>query len=214
MIICNQCGNSIADNLRFCTDCGAESPMFAAPVVRDPAPPMTIPYARAPQTTNYQPQPRQPAPPPYVPSTPPHVPAKSSSNAIVWVFLSFGVVVLVVIAVVGIKLSLSHSNDANNNTNRDANLSRTLSSTPSPNGRVVICKYNGVNVRDAPNNQTAGKVAVINIGQEVRIITESPNRDSVFIPSRKETVEDNWSEVQFEMLGTSYHGWIFSGFLR
>lgn len=121
---------------------------------------------------------------------------------------------LVAIVVVGIKLSLSHSNDANNNTNRGANLSSPPPGTPYTGGRVVICKYNGVNVRDAPNNQAAGKVAVINIGQEVRIIRESPNRDSVFIPSRKETVEDNWSEVQFEMLGTSYHGWIFSGFLR
>jgi hypothetical protein len=216
MIICNQCGNTIGDNLRFCTDCGAETPMFAAPAVRDPAPPTTIPYSPVPQTTNYQPQPPQPprpAPPTYVlPRPVPHVPVKRSSNTAVWVLLSFGVLVLVVGAVVAVMLSLSRSNNANSNTIRDANLS-TPPSTPTATGRMVICQYNGVHVRYTPS-RTAAILTDINKDQPVRIIRESTNRDSVFIPSLKQTVEDNWSEVQFEMQGTSYHGWIFSGFLR
>jgi hypothetical protein len=147
----------------------------------------------------------------------PRSPEKSSKNAVVWVVLSLGVLVLVVVAAVGVKLALSLVNNESNNINRSANLSTpppsTPPSTPYATGRLVICQYDGVHVRYTPS-RTAAILTDINKDHPVRIIRESTNRDSVFIPSLKQTVEDNWSEVQFEMQGTSYHGWIFSGFLR
>jgi hypothetical protein len=45
MIICSQCGNIIGDNLRFCTDCGAEVPVVAS---KPMSPGAGNPYVAAP----------------------------------------------------------------------------------------------------------------------------------------------------------------------
>lgn len=273
MIICSQCGNKLAEDLRFCTECGSETPMFAATLVNEPIPPATIPYGQAPETVRYnapqhpqqpppqsqQPYPQPPPPyqqqapspsqtyeqqpprpqqpyqqqpyqqqagqqqlgqqaqssgrPPYVPSSVPRVPQKSSKNAFVWVGLSFGVLVLLALAVVGVRLGLSLVTNQNSNVNRGGSMGMPAPYPSAATGRPVVCQYDGVHVRNAPS-RTAVVLVDINKDQTIRVLRESTNRDMVFIPSLKKSVEDNWSEVEFEMQGVAYHGWIFSGFLR
>jgi SH3-like domain-containing protein len=131
----------------------------------------------------------------------------------IWILVPVGVLVLVIAVVAGVKLSSSSKETSTSNTN-----SPPRAATPGPNNhpaaRVVTCRFNGVNVRDAPN-LNATIIVEIQQGQVVNVIRESSNLDTVMIRSLNREVTDNWSEVQLENTPNgSVHGWIFSGFLR
>jgi hypothetical protein len=192
MIICSQCGNAVDSNQTFCLECGArvQQRTPAAPV------PPTIPYVRAPEPTtpSIQPQPKQPFTP------------------MIWILVPISVLVLLIVVVAGVKLSSSKEPKTFNSN------SQVSAASPAPNyypaARVVTCRFNGVNVRDAPN-LNATIIAEIQQGHVVNVLRESSNLDTVMIRSLNREVTDNWSEVQLENTPNgSVHGWIFSGFLR
>jgi hypothetical protein len=137
---------------------------------------------------------------------------KQPFTPVIWILVPIGVLVLLIVVVAGVKLS-SPKETRTFNTNRQVS-----AASPAPNyyptARVVTCRFNGVNVRDAPN-LNATIITEIQQGQVVNVIRESSNLDTVMIRSLNREVTDNWSEVQLE--NTPYgsvHGWIFSGFLR
>jgi hypothetical protein len=209
MIICNQCGNAMKDNLRFCTECGAEMPGFASPV----APP-TVPSYMPPQ-----PQPAQ-----YAPSPAPTIYAEPErrSNTLPWLLVPLCLLLVAVVGVIGLRSSQRIESPAGTNSNSNANVNYNAggganrnaaapSSKSSPNGRIAVCKFTPVHVRDAPRLDAA-IIADINTDQRVRVISQSSNYDTVFVRSLNRSVSDNWSEIEVE--NTSIHGWVFSGFLE
>lgn len=130
-----------------------------------------------------------------------------------WILVPIGVLLVVIVVIAGVKLSSSSKESKTFNSN-----SQVSAASPVPNyypaARVVICRFNGVNVRDAPS-LTATIVTEIQQGHVVNVLRESSNRDTVMIRSLNREVTDNWSEVQLENTPNgSVHGWIFSGFLR
>ena len=184
MIICSQCGGTLANGEKICGECGAHiAPVRVkvdprAAVQRQPLGNQEAAYAQV-----------------RAPITP--VATKPQTNPIVWVAVTVGVLVLVIISVVGFSIS-KKTNDSG-------------SAAAKTGGRIAYSKFNGVHVRDAPNSN-ATVITDIQKNQAVRVVRESPNYDTVFIQSLNKTVTDNWSEIQVD--STSVHGWIFSGFIR
>jgi SH3 domain-containing protein/zinc ribbon protein len=206
MIICSQCGNAVDSNQTFCIECGTQVQKGTSAV----SVPSTQPSVSAPEqqvgvlapsrklaAPSIQPQPKQPFTP------------------MIWILVPIGVLVLLIVVVAGVKLS-SPKETGTFNTNNTNSQVRAASPAPNyyPAARVVTCRFNGVNVRDAPN-LNATIITEIQQGHVVNVIRESSNLDTVMIRSLNREVTDNWSEVQLE--NTPYgsvHGWIFSGFLR
>lgn len=193
MIICSQCGNTVNSNQTFCIECGAQVQQRTTAASVSP----TTPYTRAPEPTT--------------PSIEPQ--AKQPFTPMMWILVPIGVLLVVIVVIAGVKLSSSSKESKTFNSN-----SQVSAASPVPNyypaARVVICRFNGVNVRDAPS-LTATIVTEIQQGHVVNVLRESSNRDTVMIRSLNREVTDNWSEVQLENTPNgSVHGWIFSGFLR
>ena len=86
------------------------------------------------------------------------------------ILVPIGVLVLLIVVVAGVKLS-SSKETRTFNTN-----SQVRAASPAPNyypaARVVTCRFNGVNVRDAPN-LNATIITEIQQGQVVNVIRES-----------------------------------------
>ena len=184
----------MSSNQSFCIECGA-AVQFAGK--RIPAA-STMSHVSASQTEiaapSIQPQ------------------AKQSFTPVIWILVPVGVLLLLVVAVVGVKLSSSKENRAFNSNSRV----NPASSAPTynPAARVVRCRFNGVNVRDAPN-LTSKVITDIQEGHVINVLRESSNFDTVFIRSRNQDITDTWSEVQLDNTPVgSVRGWIFSGFLR
>jgi len=192
MIICSQCGNTVSSSQGFCLECGAEVAQFAGK--GNPAPVLpTMPYASV----------AEPHAPPIRPQ------AKQSGTPMIWIVVPLGALLLLIVVVIRVNLSVSKDN-------RPSNTISTTSPSPSyyPSARIVICRFNGVNVRDAPS-LTATVITEIQQGHIINVLRESPNFDTVMIRSRNQDVTDNWSEVQLDNTPIgSVRGWIFSGFLR
>ena len=207
MIICSQCGNAVDSSQSFCIECGAQVQKGTAASV-----PSTMAYVSAPEqhaavrtspadlvTPSIQPQIKQPFTP------------------MIWILVPVGVLVLMIVVVAVVKLSSSSSSFSN--ANRTFNTNTTASApSPAPNyypaARVVTCRFNGVNVRDAPS-LNAAIIVEIQEGQVINVIRESSNLDTVMIRSLNRDVTDNWSEAQLDNTPNgSVRGWIFSGFLR
>lgn len=205
MIICSQCGNAVSASQRFCIECGAEVPQFTSHGKAAPIP--TVPYTRAVEPTAVlSPPPAAATPPPIRPE------ARPPGTPMFWVLVPVGILLLLIVVVVGVKLSVSNENRTSN-TNRSLNAA-SPAPTFYPGARTVTCRFNGVNVRDAPS-LNASIITEIQQGHNVNVLRESSNRDTVRIRSLNQDVTDNWSEVQLEdtPIGPA-HGWIFSGFLR
>lgn len=173
----------------FCIECGAQV-QFASKGT-----PATVPST------------------PYVTARPTELTAKQSFAPVVWILVPVGVLLLLVVAVVGVKLSSSSNENRAFSSNSRVNPA-SPAPTHYPAARVVRCRFNGVNVRDAPN-LTSNVIVEIQEGHVVNVLRESSNFDTVFIRSRNQDVTDTWSEVQLENTERgSVQGWIFSGFLR
>lgn len=80
-----------------------------------------------------------------------------------------------------------------------------------PAKRRTICKYSGVNIRELPQRE-APLITTIGRGVELIILQEANQLDTVFIPSERRSVTDNWSEVALAA-NPSIRGWVFSGFI-
>ncbi len=196
MIICSQCGNAVSPNQSFCIECGAQVQL----VGKRTHAASTLPDASQTEIA--------------APSIQPQV--KQSFTPVIWLLVPAGVLVLLVVAIVGVKLA---SSTENRSENRAVNSnSRVSPASPAPTSypatRVVRCRFNGVNVRDAPS-LTSNIITEIQEGHIIRVLRETSNLDTVFIRSRNQDVTDNWSEVELDNTDRgSVHGWIFSGFLR
>ena len=88
MIICNQCGSALADDLRFCTECGAVVPAYNMP---EPIPTMPSP------SPTQQPSPFMQTPQP----SPPVIQSERRTNPLPWILIPLGVLGLVVLVIVG-----------------------------------------------------------------------------------------------------------------
>ncbi len=77
--------------------------------------------------------------------------------------------------------------------------------------RQAVCRYGGVNIRATPD-RNAALVATIGIGEQLLVLRESNNFDTVVIQSEHKAVSDNWSEVELAS-NPSVHGWVFNGFI-
>ena len=131
-----------------------------------------------------------------------------------WILVPIGVLVLLIVVVAGVKLSTSTSKEPKTFNSNSQVSAASPAPTYHPGARVVTCRFNGVNVRDAPS-LSATIITEIQQGQVVNVLRETSNLDTVMIRSLNQEVTDNWSEVQLEnTLNGSVHGWIFSGFLR
>ncbi|HMF57570.1 MAG TPA: hypothetical protein VK619_14605 [Pyrinomonadaceae bacterium] len=132
MIICNQCGNALADDLRYCTECGASVPTFNMP---EPIP--TLPSPSPTQQLNPFMQTPQPSPP--------VIQAERKTNPLPWVLIPLGVIGLIVLVILGNNRSNQSSNDstqysqsynsnytsdAYNNSGRNSTTTGTPSYTP------------------------------------------------------------------------------------
>jgi len=212
MIICSQCGNSVGDDLRYCSECGTEVPLFAGKPGGVPTPAVTVPYVRAPQPTGVQTQPRPPAVvPPAAPA--PLAPRGQATMPVALIVIPIGLLVLVGIVVLSVNLTTSNANNTNTTGGLSTDSRSPVPSTPNA-IRVVTCRFNGVHVRQSPN-LNATIITDIQQGHTIRVIRETSNYDTVKIRSLDQDVTDNWSEVQLENTPVgSVHGWIFSGFLR
>ena len=192
-------------NQTFCIECGAQV-QKGTPAVSVPS---TRPSVSAPEqhvgvltpstelaAPSIQPQPKQP----FTPMT--------------WILVPIGVLVLLIVVVAGVKLSTSTSKEPKTFNSNSQVSSASPAPTYHPGARVVTCRFNGVNVRDAPS-LSATIITEIQQGQVVNVLRETSNLDTVMIRSLNQEVTDNWSEVQLENTPNgSVHGWIFSGFLR
>lgn len=176
-------------------------------------PPPSLPatmFAASQQPAAYTPAPAPPTP---------GAQAERKTNPLPWLLIPLCLLVVAVIAVIGFRRSSPVSNSSNfstsyntnYNTSANSNRGTTVSSTPYPNGRLAVCRFTPVHVRDAPRLDAA-IITDISTGQRVWVIRESSNYDTVFVRSLNRSVNANWSEIEVE--NSSVHGWVFSGFLQ
>lgn len=231
MIICNQCGNSLAEGHSFCTECGTVVPVSSvpasAPAVPPPAPASFAPTQRL--TSPYRQE-----------SQPLTVSAQSGPNPTPWIITS--VVILLAAAVIIYQNSKPdttssatgyHSNSSTGyNSGRvdygSVNVSRTpsatprasnmnmrpavpnsnpASSSPSQNWTLAYCNANSLNVRSAPvlDTSKSNQVGELKRGDQVYIISESSNYDVY------NGVTSNWAEIR--TVNGALHGWVFRYYL-
>lgn len=89
-------------------------------------------------------------------------------------------------------------------------------SAPTPNAnrtelRHAWTKYSGVNIRSLPNRDST-LIATLGSGEELLVLGDSNNVDTVYIKSAGRSFTDNWSEVQLAA-NPAVHGWVFNGFI-
>jgi hypothetical protein len=226
MIICNQCGNSLADGLRFCTECGAGVSVFS-----NPAPTIISP----------------PEPPrPQIPSAPPPAAApqqrRNGINPLVFVLPISAVLLIGAAALYLSSKSDPRSNERseadvypsnNNSENSNSGRSRTTNSTRNLNmnsnisnanqrvspsnsntntgattGTLAYCNANNLWVRSTPvlDLSKGNVVGELTRGSRVWILKESTNYDTY------NGVTSNWAEVQ--AADRPLRGWVFRYYLE
>jgi hypothetical protein len=222
MIICNQCGNSLAEGHSFCTECGTVVPVSSAPAAPPPA------------TTSFVPTQRL-TPPYRQESQPLTVSAQSGPNPTPWIITS--VVILLAAAVIIYQSSKpdttssatsynSNSSTTSYNSGRvdygsanasrpprapNMNVSPAISNTnPNPssqNWTLAYCNANSLNVRSAPvlDTSKSNQVGELKRGDQVYIMSESSNYDVY------NGVTSNWAQIR--TVNGALHGWVFRYYL-
>jgi hypothetical protein len=228
MIICSQCGNSLADGLRYCTECGATVPASAAPAAPQPAPAYVSPRPVVPPT-----------------QAAPAAQPKARVNPLPWIIASIAVLgAVAVIVYYNSKSGAGSSYGAPRNSNmsnapydggsvsggtpaRNANVyptpggantsssnrvgtSNSNSGTATADGRrLAYCNANTLNIRSTPvlDPGKSNYVGELTRGDQVWILRESSNYDT-----SSTGVTSNWAEIQ--TVNGSMRGWVFRYYLE
>jgi Bacterial SH3 domain len=226
MIICNQCGNSLADGHNFCTQCGNTMPISRAPASPTAMPTLALP--QSPVTSHQdagQAATRQ---------------SPSKANPLPWLIMSVVIALAAIIVIYNNSKSGPNSSATSYNSSPSTtsynqgrvdsgsvNTYRTPSMTPSstssnmrPNTSnmnintssqsrtLAYCNANSLNIRSSPvlDMSKTNQVGELRRGDQVWIIRESSNYDTY------NGVTSNWAEVQ--TVNGSLHGWVFRYYLE
>lgn len=234
MIICNQCGNSLAEGHSFCTECGTVVPVSHAPVAQPPASSsfaqtqkVTLPYREATPASRQESQPLT-------------APSQRSTDLTPWIVMCFVILLAASILI----YQNSRTNSASSATNYNSNSSTTSynsgradygsvnayrtpsvtthgnmnarppisntnlsSSSQNQNWTLAYCNANSLNVRSAPvlDMSKSNQVGELKRGDQVYIISESSNYDFY------NGVTSNWAEIR--TVNGALHGWVFRYYL-